>query len=765
MSTSIKKALELHKQGQVNEAERLYRSVLLSSPCDFDALHLLGVLKLQNGDPAEAVRLIGAAIEIDQRSVPAHLHQGLALAALNRHEEALDAFNEALAISPRNAAVLTSRGDALCDLGRPAEALESYDRAIGSDPRTVAALLNRGNLLRALGRPSEALASYEKAVAVDPRNAIALNNHGTALHDMDRVAEALTCYDRALALMPDYIEALFNRGNALLALRRPGDAVKAYARVLLLDSKHVAAYNNRGNAFARLRRHEEALNSYDQALAIDPQHLDALINRAAALGKVERYDEAIDAYLQLRTSQPEVATVLNDLLGYYTTICRWTDIAELAAEAIAGVAAGTVPIDPALLLRLDCTPEQHLAGAKNWLRLKGIKAVTRDWRKETFPTDKIRIAYLSADFHQHVTAYVLAELFELHDRSRFETIGISFGPDDASPVRARLVKSFDRFFDVQSRSDADAAALIRDNKVHIAVDLKGYTTDSRIGILAQRAAPVQASYMGFPASTGADFIDYIIADRIVLPLDQQPFYTEKIVHLPDSYYVADSKRPIAALPPTRGACGLPEDGFVFCCFNNSWKITARVFDVWMRLLKSVDGSVVWLLKSNAAAAANLLSAAQQRGVDPDRLVFAPQCDLPAHLARIALADLCLDTLPYNAHTTAMDALWLGVPIVTTMGEVFSARVAASQLHALGLPELITRNLEEYEALALTLATNRSQLETIRQKLAHHRSHYPLFNTGRFCRHLEAAYAAMYEAWRRGEAPQSRSVDPLPQGIV
>jgi predicted O-linked N-acetylglucosamine transferase (SPINDLY family) len=765
MATSIKKALELHKQGHVNEAERLYRSVLLSSPRDFDALHLLGVLKLQNGDPAEAVRLIGAAIEIDRRSVPAHLHQGLALAALNRHEEALDAFNKALAISPRNAAVLTSRGDALCDLGRPAEALESYDRAIGSDPRTVPALLNRGNLLRSLGRPGEALASYEKAVSVDPRNAIALNNYGTALHDTDRVAEALTYYDRALALMPDYIEALFNRGNALLALRRPADAVKSYARVLLLDSKHVAAYNNRGNAFARLKRHEEALGSYNQALAVDPRHVDALVNRAAALGKLDRYDEAIDAYLQLRRSHPEVTTLLNDLLGCYTTICRWTDIAELAAEAIAGVAAGTAPIDPAMLLRLDCTPEQHLAGAQNWLRLKGIKAVARNWRKETFPTDKIRIAYLSADFHQHVTAYVLAELLELHDRGRFETIGISFGPDDGSPVRARLVKSFDRFFEVQSRSDADVAALIRDNKVHIAVDLKGYTTDSRIGILAQRAAPVQASYMGFPASTGADFIDYIIADRIVLPLDQQPFYTEKIVYLPDSYYVADSKRPIAELPPTRGASGLPEDGFVFCCFNNSWKITARVFDVWMRLLKSVDGSVLWLLKSNAAAAANLLSAAQRHGVDSDRLVFAPQCDLPAHLARIALADLCLDTLPYNAHTTAMDALWLGVPIVTAMGEVFSARVAASQLHALGLPELITRNLEEYEALAFSLVTSRPQLETIRLKLAHNRSHYPLFNTGRFCRHLEAAYEAMYEAWQRGEEPQSITVDPLPQGIV
>jgi protein O-GlcNAc transferase len=757
MPVSIKKALELHKQGRVNEAERLYRSILLAAPRDFDALHLLGVLKMQHGDPAEAVRLIAAALEVDRRSVPAHLHQGLAMAALNRHEEALESFNNALAISPRNAAVLTSRGDALSDLGRPAEALESYNKAIASDPLCLAALLNRGNLLRALGRPGEALASYEKAVAVDPKDPFALNNCGTALHDLERISEAMSYYDRALALMPDYIEALFNQGNAVLALNRPADAVKSYARVLLLDSKHVAAHNNRGTAFSRLRRYEEALNSYDRALAIDPDHVDALVNRAAALAKLDRHDEAIAAYLQLRTSHPELSSLVNDLLGCYTTVCRWAEIGDLAAEAVAGAAAGTVPIDPSILLRLDCTAEQHLVGAKNWLRLKGIKASIREWQKETFPTDKIRVAYLSADFHQHVTAYVLTELFELHDRGRFETIGISFGPDDRSPARARLVKSFDRFFDVAFRSDGDVAKLIRDNKVHIAVDLKGYTTDSRIGILAQRAAPIQASYMGFPASTGAEFIDYIIADRIVLPFDQQPFYSEKVVHLPDSYYVADSKRPIAEPAPERRACGLPDDAFVFCCFNNNWKITARIFDLWMRLLKAVDGSVMWLLKSNESAAANLLGAARLRGVDPDRLVFARQCELPAHLARIGLADLCLDTLPYNAHTTAMDALWLGVPPVTAMGEVFAARVAASQLEALGLSELITRNLEEYEALALQLATNRPRLAAIRVKLAEHRSRYPLFDTGRFCRHLEAAYEAMWDIWRRGEEPQNMSI--------
>jgi protein O-GlcNAc transferase len=355
---------------------------------------------------------------------------------------------------------------------------------------------------------------------------------------------------------------------------------------------------------------------------------------------------------------------------------------------------------------------------------------------------------------------LIAELFEIHDRSRFEIIGISFGPDDHSELRARLIKSFDRFFDVTTRSDHNVAKLIRDLKVHIAVDLKGHTTDARMGIFGQRAAPIQVSYLGYPGTSGADFIDYVIADKIVLPFWQQPFYSEKIVHLPDSYQINDSKRPIAASPPARTAVGLPECAFVFCCFNNSWKINERTFESWMRLLQAVDGSVLWLFQANALAAVNLRREARARGVDPGRLIFAPHADIGEHLARLTCADLVLDTLPYNAHTTASDALWAEVPVLTLRGETFAGRVAASLLHAAGLPELVTDTLADYEALALELARDPERLATLRQRIAEGRATCALFDTDRFRRHIEAAYTRMWEGWRRGDAPQGFGVEPI-----
>jgi predicted O-linked N-acetylglucosamine transferase (SPINDLY family) len=353
----------------------------------------------------------------------------------------------------------------------------------------------------------------------------------------------------------------------------------------------------------------------------------------------------------------------------------------------------------------------------------------------------------------------VAELFELHDRDRFDVIGISFGRDDRSEVRARLMRAFDRFHDVASTSNRAVVSLLQELEVDIAVDLKGHTEGARLAILAARPAPLQVSYLGYPGTMGVDFIDYVIADGIVLPVDQQPFYPEKIVHLPDSYQVNDSKRRIASRIPTRRELGLPDHGFVFCCFNNNWKINAAMFDIWMRLLAAVDGSVLWLFRSNDLATANLRAEAKARGIDPARLVFAPFLDLPDHLARLKRAELFLDTLPCNAHTTASDALWAGLPVLTCIGDTFAGRVAASLLNGVGLPELVTNGLDEYEALALRLARDRPLLQSIRRKLEQNRLSSPLFDTDRFRRHLEAAYTTMWEMHRRGESPRSFRVDP------
>ena len=339
-------------------------------------------------------------------------------------------------------------------------------------------------------------------------------------------------------------------------------------------------------------------------------------------------------------------------------------------------------------------------------------------------------------------------------------IGVSFGADDRSELRARLVSAFDSFHDVRPKDDKIIAELLRELEVDIAVDLMGHTRNARPGILACRTAPIQVNYLGYPATMGADFIDYIIADPVVLPMDQQRFYTEKIVHLPDSYQANDSKRKIAIPAPTRQQMGLPDSGFIFCCFNKNYKITPPIFDIWMRLLAVVENSVLWLLRSNRQAEANLRREASARGIDPARLVFASPAEPEQHLARHKLADLFLDTLPYNAHTTASDALWSGLPLITCIGKSFAGRVASSLLSAIDLPELVTKSLPEYEALALKLATDPSLLHSLRRRLEQNRSTHPLFNSERFRRHIEAAYDTMWHFYQDGEAPRSFRVPAI-----
>jgi predicted O-linked N-acetylglucosamine transferase (SPINDLY family) len=370
------------------------------------------------------------------------------------------------------------------------------------------------------------------------------------------------------------------------------------------------------------------------------------------------------------------------------------------------------------------------------------------------PTTRIKVGYLSADFHEHATAYLIAELIEKHDRQRFAVLGYSYGPDDSSPMRKRLVRAFDRFADLRNTSFVEASRRIAADGVDILVDLKGHTWRARTEIMALRPAAIQVGYLGYPGTMAAPFIDYALVDDFVAPRDQEPFYSEKLVYLPGCYQVNDSTREIAARLPTRSECGLPEKGFVFCCFNNNYKITPQMFDVWMRLLLATPESVLWLLAANPVAVANLQNEAEQRGVSRRRLLFAPRCPLPEHLARHRLADLFLDTFPYNAHTTASDALWAGCPLVTIAGETFASRVAGSLLRTIGLPELITTNLHDYEQLALGLAREEKLLADLRGKLQTQRLASGLFDGTRFARRVEHAFEEMYRNYAAGREPST-----------
>ena len=482
--------------------------------------------------------------------------------------------------------------------------------------------------------------------------------------------------------------------------------------------------DNRGVALFTVGRFEDALASYDRALAIRPADAETLCHRGHALAFLGRYEEAISAWERVLAIEPGHPNALGSLAFYQLMVCNWKATERIATELARVLAAESMTVEPFTLLAYSVGAADLLRHTRRYVRSR-MPAVTRfsSARARRSP-EKMRVAYLSSSFNRHPTGWQIAELLELHDRARFEVVGISYGRDDGSDIRARLVKAFDQFHDVTLRSDRDVAQLLFDRQVDIAVDLKGHTEQARPWILAGRPAPVQVSYFGFTASMGVDFIDYVLADAVVLPFDQQEHYSEKIVHIPGCYWVNDCRRRVADEVPSRGAVGLPEDGFVFCCFNNSYKLTPQLFDVWTRLLQQVEGSVLWLLQTSELAMRNLRDEASARGIDPARLIFAPKMEISRHVARHRLADLFLDNLPVNAHTAASDALWVGLPVLTCLGHSFIGRVAASLLRAVGLPELVTTSLDEYEALALRLAQDPAQLRAIRQRLEANRLTHP-----------------------------------------
>lgn len=754
----LQSALEHLVAGRLEEAESLYRQVLVVAPEHPDALHYSGLIAHMKGDSQTAIALIGRAIAVNPKDPFAHCNLGNALLALQRYEAALAAYDAALQYKPDMVQACYNRGTTLLDLRRAAQALESFDRTLQIDPGFVEAHCNRGRALQDLGRDDEAVTCYMHALQLKPDHAVAYNNLGRVLERQGRMSDAITCYRNALHLRADYAEAHNNLGCALQSARQFDDALICYRNALQIRPSYAEAHNNLGNLLQELGRVEDATACYRQALECNPGYLAAHANLGAALQALRRFDEAANCYRTILALDPANRLAPGMLCNCALHLCDWDTVAQLGPALQERIAAGETACTPFQLLGFSESLPLQFACAKNHVR-EHLSPQSPLWKGERYAHARIRVAYLSADFHEHATAYLMAELFEKHDASRFEIIGISFGPDDQSAIRARLKAAFGQFHDVRAMSDAQTAMLLRELEVDIAVDLKGYTHGARPGIFAHRPAPVQVSYLGYPGTMGAPFIDYIIADPTVLPMEHQPWYTERIVQLPDSYQVNDSRRTIAQAMPTRAECGLPGNGFVFCCFNGSYKITSRLFDIWMRLLRSVPGSVLWLLMDNEMAQCRLREAAALRGIDPERLVFAPRMPLDQHLARHRLADLFLDTLPINAHTTASDALWAGLPVLTCLGQAFAGRVAASLLRAAGLEELVTESLDDYEALAIRLATDGARLREIRQKLEHNRQSCALFNTDRFRCNIESAYQAMWERARDGATPEAFAVKP------
>jgi predicted O-linked N-acetylglucosamine transferase (SPINDLY family) len=707
----------------------------------------------------EALADYDRAITLRPDHGDAFFNRGIALAELKRDEEALASYDRAIALKSNDVEAWYNRGSVLEHLRRFGEAVECYDRTLALKPDFAEAWISRGIALNKLKRFEEALASCDQAVALRPDFAEAVNNRANALKELRRFDEAIAGYDQALALKPDFAEAVNNRANALRELKRLDEALADYDRAIALRPDYADAFFNRGVVLGELKRNEDALASYERAITLNADHAQAFYSRGAVLLGFRRVDEAIASLGRALALDPDQDNLEGLLLHARMHLCDWTDFDAHRVKLNAVIAGGAPASYPFHLLAWASTPALQLTCARTLVAKKFPRHPDPAWHGERYGHDRIRVAYVSADLRDHPVAYLTAGLFARHDRSRFETFAISFGDDDQpSEMRARLKGSFDRFIDANQMSHREVARMIRDLEIDIAVDLNGFTDGARPDIFAQRPAPVQVSYLGYAGTLGQDYCDYIVADRFVIPVESRAHYAENVVYLPDAFMVNDAERKISAHRPSRAEAGLPDKGFVFCCFNNAYKVTPDLFDVWMRLLRETEGSVLWLSAIHARAADNLRREAAARGVAAERLVFAPRTALNEdHLARVGLADLFLDTLHYNAHATAADALWAGVPVVTCPGEAFASRVAGSLLTAVGLPELITTSLAEYEALALRLARDPARLGALRQRLERNRSSHPLFDTERFTRHLEAAFTIMWERAERGEPPQSFAV--------
>lgn len=802
LARELAAATDLLRAGWLGEAATALRRALALDPRHAASLHRLGLIEYRLGNLRTAVDLIEQALRVEPRQPDALSNLSAMMRELGQADRALALAEQAVAIAPDHAQAHSNLGNLLRDHGRLPDAVRAHATAVRLGPHSPISHANLANALLAQNMTGEALASSERAVALQPELAEAHAIRGQILQRLQRHGEALSAYQRALALKPALAALHTEIGNslrcqgrfeeAIAAHRRTiaalpahadayghlavtlqsvglwNDALAAYETAIRLAPGYIEAHSNLGVLLQQLGRPQEAIAAYRAATALNPKYAAAHYNLGNTLQDIGRFEEAIHAYRQALACDSDMAQARFQLCNPRRQVCDWHGLEAEEAHSLSALEMRNARVPPFATLMMSPNPAVHLAHAQTWARGLSVAASAVCTPRMVTPVHDrpIRLGYLSCDFHRHATARLIVELLEKHNRERFHVTGYCFSPQDGSDIRKRVLSAFDRYVPIHSLSHTAAAKQIHADAIDILIDLKGYTKDARTEIPAYRPAPVQVNFLGFPGSMGADFIDYIIADDFVAPIHQQAVFAEKIVHLPDTYQPNDALREIAERTPSRAECGLPESGFVFASFNSAYKITAEVFDRWMRLLGAIPESVLWLLDSNALAKANLRREAVARGIDPGRLVFAPKLRLAEHLARHRCADLFLDTLPVNAHTTASDALWAGLPVVTCAGQAFVGRVAGSLLRSVGLSELITHNLDDYEALALRLAGDPILLADVRARLLTSRSSAPLFDAARYARNLEAAFTHMLGLRAAGHPPQAFAVaDIVAHGVL
>lgn len=737
-------AHRLYNEGKLTEAEQCYIQLLELMPENPDFLNGMAVILQAQGKNQESVPFMQRAIAIQPSNPAYRLNLANALLELEQPHLALEHLTLALQAAPASAEFYNALGMTHSALGLTTQAIESYQKAISHSSQAPSGYINLGALHQTQGDYERAIATYLEGIQHNPANAKLHNNLSLAYLALYNVNMAIEHLQQALVLQPGYFEARNNLATAYKHAGRVEQAIASYMEVLTTNPRYTEAYYNLGLVLQEQKRYAEALACYQQALTLNPDYAQAQYNLGHIHIKLDQLDQAAAWFERILQRNPEHTAALNSLINLRQHICRWDGLTQLQARQLTLLHhQPDASITPFSLLSTPSSPEDQLLCARQWVA-NHLQSYINAGKQLGFSFagrshKRIRVGYLSADLHEHATAYLIAELFELHDRTKFEIYAYSYGTDDRSQMRQRLTLACDHFIDIQHDSHINAAKRIYQDEIDILVDLKGYTEEARDQILALRPAPVQVSWLGYPGTMGAEFIDYIIADNVIIPPEHEHYYSERVIRMPDCYQINDRKRPISPHPYSRQDHGLPERGVVFCSLNQSYKITAAMFDCWMEILHQVPESVLWLMASNRWAVENLCREATQCGISPQRLIFAEKRPLNEHLARYRHADLFLDTYPVNAHTTASDALWAGCPLITISGQTFASRVAGSLLHSIGLDELITADYTEYRQLAIKLASQPALIDYYRAIIVNKPVQHALFDSPTFVRHLEQHY--------------------------
>jgi len=766
IDSEFTKAIQYHKSGQLRKAEEIYKRILEVYPNHSDTLNLLGVIASQSGNNDIAVNLINKAIQYNPGNPIYYYHLGIILKDQGKSIEAINSYQKSLEIKPDYVESHNNIGVVFIDLGELSKALICFQKALEIKPEYAEAHFNLGTVFKRQDKRAEAISSFQRALEINPNYTEAHNNLGAMCEEQGDFVEAISCFQKVLEINPEYVDAYNNMGAVFIEMGELAKAFTCFQKALEINPKYAEALYNLGIVCNSQNKRAEAVFCFQKALEIKPENAEAYHNLGNVFIDLGRRTEALSSYQKALEISPDHAKAFSELFYQLQQLCDWNKLEGMTAKlddfTTKALDKGTKTAEtPFLNLSRHIDPSRNFAVAKSWsgdiARAMSNLNVHFPFEGRRSRKNKIVVGYLSNAFRDHAMAYLTLSLYGLHNRDEFNIFCYSYGEDDGSYYSTRIRQDCDKFVDIGNLNNADAARCIYDDQVDILVDLKGYTKDSRLEISALHPAPIQARYLGLAGTTGADFFDYIITDKIVTPEDHAQYYSENFAYLPHCYQINDYAQTISSKCWNRADFGLPENSFVFCSFSQGYKIEPVMFNTWINILLQVPETVLWLQRKNEITEKNLRQEAESKGIESARLIFSEKLSKDQHQRRLGLVDMALDTRIVNGAATTSDALWAGVPVITLQGNHFSSRMSSSMLTALGLPELITSTLKEYESLAVDLARNPVKLQMIRQTLMKNRLAEPLFNTSRFTRNLEKAYKEMWEIFAAAEMPRQIEV--------